>query len=140
MIAIKSAKDVAEKWSRVTQGRGKDFEAGVKSPRRSWAQGAEQAEESYKAGVTAAANEGRFARGVKAAGDSKWQDKTVKVGVGRWGAGVAVAAKDYETGFQPYADAISKVTLSPRYPKGDPRNYDRTRQIGEALNAVRLAK
>jgi hypothetical protein len=90
--------------------------------------------------VTTAANEGRFEKGVAEAGDKKWQDKTVNVGVGRWGGGVAIAQPDFEKGFAPYADVIGKTNLNPRYPKGDPRNYDRTRQIGEALHNARIGK
>ena len=137
-IAMKSAKDVAAKWSRVTQQRSSDFSDGVKAPRRSWAGGAKSAAESYKSGVTTAANEGRFEKGVEAAGDAKWQKKTVSVGVSRWAPGVAVAQSDMESGFAPYADVISKIDLNPRYPKGDPRNFDRVKQIGEALNKKRV--
>lgn len=140
MPAIKSSKDIAAKWSRVTQGRSQDFQNGVKSPRRSWATSAQASEESYKAGVTAAANEGRFGKGVGAAGDKKWQDKTVNIGVARWAPGVTAATNDFESGFAPYADVISKTNLNPRYPKGDPRNYQRVQQIGDALHAARLGK
>jgi len=137
-IAMKSAKDVAAKWARVTSGRSTDFSDGVKAPRRSWTAGANAAEGSYKEGVTKAANEGRFGKGVTAAGDSKWQKKTVSVGVSRWAPGVAVAQGDMEAGFAPYVDVISKIDLNPRYPKGDPRNFDRVKQIGEALNKKRI--
>jgi len=137
-IAMKSAKEIASKWARVTSGRSTDFSDGVKAPRRSWAAGASAAEGSYKEGVTKAANEGRFGKGVAAAGDSKWQKKTVSVGVSRWAPGVAVAQADMEAGFAPYADVISKIDLLPRYPKGDPRNFDRVKQIGEALNKKRI--
>lgn len=138
MPAIKTAKDIAAKYSRVTQQRSVDFSDGVKNPRRSWAKSALDAGESYRSAVTAAAAEGRFERGVSAAGDEKWKDKVVKVGVARWPSGVAAAQGDFEKGFSPYADVIAATTLSPRYPKGDPRNFDRVRQIGEALHKKRI--
>jgi len=138
MPAIRSSKEIAEKWARVTQGRSSDFAAGVKSPMKSWEKGAGAAEESYKAGVIAAANEGRFGIGVKAAGDSKWSEKTIKVGVGRWSGGVAVARPDFEAGFSKYADVIQKTELPPRYPKGDPRNFERVKVMGEALRAAKV--
>jgi len=140
MPAIKSASEIAAKWARVTPGRSSDFSAGVKAPKLSWETGATAAAESYKTGVTAAANEGRFEKGVKSAGDTKWQKKTVEVGVGRWAGGVSAATSDYQAGFAPFADVIQKTTLPPRYPKGDPRNYDRARQMGQALNAAKLGK
>ena len=36
-------------------------------------------------------------------------------------------------GFQPYADTIRSTTLPPRFPKGDPRNLERTKAIATAL-------
>ena len=138
-IVIKSAKDTATKWSRVTSGRSADFSAGVKAPKKSWSQNALAAEENYKSGVTQAAQDGRFGKGIKLAGDTKWQDKTVSVGVARWGGGVSAATGDFEKGFAPYADVIAKQTLTPRYPKGDPRNIDRVKQIADALHAAKIA-
>lgn len=140
MAVIKSAKDVAAKWSRVTQGRTADYTAGVKAPRRSWAAQTGAAEENYKAGVSTAAQEGRFGKGVAAAGDKTWQERTTTVGVARWGSGVAVAQNSFEQGFAPFADVISRLELSPRYPKGDPRNITRVAEIGAALNKKRLEK
>lgn len=138
MATVKSSKDIAAKWARVTQGRTADYTAGVKAPRKSWATQAKGAEDNYKAGVAAAAQEGRFGKGIDKAGDKTWQDRAVSVGVARWGSGVAVAQNSFEQGFAPFADVISRTELSPRYPKGDPRNIERVRQIGEALNKKRL--
>jgi hypothetical protein len=139
MPAIATAKEIAAKWSRVTQGRSADFAAGVKAPKKSWEKGATAAAESYKSGVIEAANAGRFEKGVKAAGDSKWQDKTTKIGVGRWSGGVAVAQPDFEAGFARFVDVIAKTELPMRYPKGDPRNYERVKVLGEALRAAKNA-
>lgn len=137
MIPMATAKETAAKWSRVTSGRSEDFKAGVKAPKRSWEKGATGASENYKLGVIAAANAGKFEQGVKVAGDAKWQTKTSTVGVSRWATGVSVAQGDYEAGFSKFADVITKIELPPRYPKGDPRNYDRVRVIGEALRSAK---
>lgn len=140
MVAIRSGKEIAEKWSTVTPTRTAFYEAGIKSPKKDWAKSAAAAHETYKEGVTKAAQEGRYLKGVNSAGTDKWQKKAVDIGAGRWGPGVSVAAPDFEVGFTPFRDAIEKVVLKPRFPKGDPRNYDRVKQIGDALHILKIAK
>lgn len=138
MVAIRSSKEIASKWADVTPTRTAFYEAGIKAPRKDWATATKNAESNYKEAVTRAANEGRFGKGVTKSGTSKWQSKALQVGAGRWGPGVSVAAPDFEEGFAPYRDTIEKVVLKPRFPKGDPRNYDRVKQIGEALHALKI--
>lgn len=140
MPAIRSTREIAEKWSTVTPTRTEFYEAGVRAPRKDWARVTAAAEGTYKEAVVKAANEGRFGKGVAKAGTEKWQRKALEVGAGRWGPGVSVAAPDFEAGFAPYRDVIEKVQLKPRFPKGDPRNYDRVKQIGEALHNLKVAR
>lgn len=138
MAEIKPMNEIADKWASVTPQRAGDYKKGVQNPRRSWSQGASDAAGSWEQGVQQAASEGRFASGVQAAGDSKWQRKAVTVGASRFGAGVQAAKGDYQAGFAPYAQVISGVDLPPRGAKGDPRNYDRSRVIGEALHEAKV--
>ena len=138
-MEIKSAADIAEKWSRVTPQRQADYEAGVKSPLKSWASGAEKAKDSWAGGVQQAISDDRFAKGVRRAGDAKWSRKTVEVGVGRWGPGVRAAGQDFAEGFGPYQGVIAALTLPPRYAKGDPRNIDRVAAIADALHRKKVA-
>jgi hypothetical protein len=138
MANIKSASDIAKKWSRVTPQRSEDYEAGVKNPRVDWASATRAAEESYKKGVMEAASKGRFGKGVSEAGTEKWQGKVISKGVDRWGTGVQTATSDYEEGFGPYADVIKSVNLPPRYPKGDPRNIERVTAIAKALRSKKV--
>jgi hypothetical protein len=140
MPAIKSSAEIAAKWSSVTPTRTQFYESGVRAPQKDWQKATANAEPTYKEAVTAAANAGRFAKGVNAAGSAKWQRKAIEVGAGRWGPGVSIAGPDFQAGFAPYRDAIEKVILKPRYPKGDPRNYERVAQIGTALNALKNTK
>lgn len=138
MIAIKSAKEVAAKWKRVTPGRSADFEAGVKAPKADWAENTISSQENYNEGIRKAIANNQFAKGVKDAGTEKWKNKTTTIGVQRWGIGVNMAAADYEKGFAPYADTISKLTLSPRFAKGDPRNFERVAEVGQALHKQKV--
>jgi len=140
MVAIRSGREIAEKWSSVTPTRTGFYEAGVRAPKKDWARATAGAESTYKEAVTRAASEGRFGKGVVKAGTEKWQRKAIDIGAGRWGPGVSVAAPDFEAGFTPYRDAIEKVVLKPRFPKGDPRNYERVAQIGNALHALKIAR
>jgi len=138
MPAIRSASEIAEKWARVTPGRSGDYAAGIDNPKKDWQNATAAAEEAWAEGVTQAASEGRFARGVAAAGTEKWKRKAKELGVNRWPAGVSAAKNDYEKGFAPYAEIISRITLPPRRPKGDPANIDRVRIIAQALHEAKV--
>lgn len=138
MAEIRSLSAIRDKWTRVTPGRTEDYKIGVQNPRRDWAQETEAAADTYKAGVDAAHSKGLFSKGVRDAGTSKWQDKALKKGPGRFAEGVYIAGPDYEKGFAPYREAIQSVDLGPRFPKRDPRNIDRVKRIVDALVAKKL--
>jgi len=138
MVAIRPLEEIKKKWTDVTPQRQPYFEAGVRNPMRDWASNALAAEPAWIDGVTQAASEKRFGKGVKKAGTPKWQRKTLAV-VNRFGEGVRLAGDDYAAGFAPFHEEIAKITLPPRGARGDPRNYDRVRTIGDALHKKRLA-
>jgi len=140
MPAIRSAKDIAEKWARVTPGRSADFQQGVQNPKRDWAQSAAGSEEAWASGVQQAISDKRYGRGVAAAGTAKWQRKTLEVGVPRWPQGVSAAKDDFEAGFAPYVELLSRISLPPRGPKGDPQNIERVRVIATALHELKTRK
>ena len=137
MATIKDPGRIAEKWARVTPQRTQDYSEGIENPRQDWAGAAAASESSYKEAVTKAANSGQFGKGVRSAGTAKWQARARTKGPQRFAEGVQVAQPDYAAGFQPYAETIRATTLPPRYPKGDPRNLERTRVISQALNRRR---
>ena len=130
---VKAIGAIAEKYARVTPQRGADYVDGVRTTPVDWAKVTTAAGGSYAAGVQAAIAGKRFERGVTAAGTERWRGKTVDVGSARWGPGVQAGAGDYAARFAPYADTLSKLSLPPRFPTGDPRNYARVQAIGEAL-------
>lgn len=137
MPQVRSASSSAEKWSRNSANASKDYAAGVKAPRRSWAQATADSKDAWEQGMQNAAARGSFEKGVQAAGDAKWQRKASTVGAGRFATGVKAAQGDYQAGFAPYAAVIESTTLPPRGPKGSPENYQRTQAIGEALRAAK---
>ncbi len=139
MAAIRSTADIARKWASVTPQRSADYEAGVRNPRTDWQRATIAAKDAWKDGVTRAAANDAFAKGVTAAGTSKWQDGAVTKGVTRWGPGVAGAEDLYAKGFAPYQAAIERVVLPPRFARRDPRNLLRVNAIVEALVKAKVA-
>lgn len=138
MAEIKSLSAIRDKWTRVTPGRIEDYKLGIKSPKRDWEQETLAAEANWKLGVDAAAAKGLFPKGVSKAGTKKWQDKALKIGPGRFAEGVYLAGDDYEKGFAPYREAISRVDLGPRFPRRDPRNIERVKRVVDALIAEKV--
>jgi hypothetical protein len=127
-----------EKYTRVTPQRQSDFEAGIKAPKENWEEKTKAAEGNFEQGVTTAIANKSFGKGVAAAGNAKWSDKTLNVGAGRWGTGVRAGAADYEKGVAPFRQVIESTTLPPRYPKGDPRNIDRVNTMAKALHDAKV--
>ncbi len=128
----------AEKWSRVTSQRGEDYAQGVQNPSEDWATATAKAGSNYAQGVQQAITGKRFEKGVQSAGTAKWQRKAVEVGTSRFGTGVQAAQGDYAAAVQPYIQTIEATQLPPRYPKGDPRNIERTKAIAMALRNKKI--
>lgn len=128
---------VAERWARRAAAASPDYEQGVNATTRDWAGASSAAEASYKLGVTAAANAGRFGKGVNRAGTAKWKKNTLSKGPARYAQGVGVAQPEFSGGFAPFLEAIGRVDLPARGPAGSPQNYQRIQPIGAALNALK---
>jgi hypothetical protein len=133
MAEIKSLASIREKWTRVTPARAEDYKIGIQNPRRDWETETLAAAGNWKAGVDAAAAKGLFPKGVQKAGTSKWRDRALKKGPGRFAEGVYLAGDDYQKGFAPYHAAIERCNLGPRFPKRDPRNLERVKRVVECL-------
>jgi hypothetical protein len=133
MAEIKPMAKIKEKWTRVTPERATDYKLGIQSPKRSWEKSATAAKDSHKAAMVTAATNDSFAKGIAKAGDAKWSERALLKGPGRFAEGVMVGGNDYEKGFSPYADEISKTVLPPRFARRDPRNLLRVTAIATAL-------
>lgn len=138
MAEIKSLSAIRDKWTRVTPGRTEDYKLGVQNPKRDWEQETLAAAGNWKLGVDAAAAKGLFPKGVTKAGSKKWQEKSLAKGPGRFAEGVYIAGPDYEKGFAPYREAISRVDLGPKFPRRDPRNLERVKRVVDALVAEKV--
>jgi len=133
-IKVPTASEVGSKWKRRVDGATEDYRMGVTDPSVDWATPTKAAEPTYKEAVVKAAGEGKFGKGVAKAGNEKWKAKTAAKGPARWSAGVADAQPDYESGMGKVLGAIGSVTLPPRGPAGDERNYERVKAVGRAVH------
>ncbi len=136
-IAMKPVADIAAKFVKRAQAAAPEYEAGVKAPKKDWATETKAAEGSYTQGVTEAIGRGAFGKGVAEAGTGKWQEKAVKLGPQRFSQGVAGAGGDYAKGFGPVAEALSRVVLPAKGPRGAAQNIERVRAVDDALAALR---
>lgn len=138
MAQIKDLTAIKEKWTRVTPMRSEDYKLGVMNPTKDWKSNTMAGKENWKAGITKAAAEDRFGKGVNKSSTEIWQRKAVDKGVDRFSQGVALSGDDYQNGFAPYHAVITGTTLPPRYPKGDPRNIERVRVLAAALHKKKI--
>jgi hypothetical protein len=137
MAAIKPLEVSADKWTRRAAVAGPDYQKGVENPRASWSTAAAAADANYRAGVTAAATAGRYAGGVRRAGDERWRANALAKGPNRFAEGVQLAVGEWQKGFAPSQQAISALTLPARGPAGSPANLQRVTVVSQALRAVK---
>lgn len=136
-IKIASAGAIAKKWADVTPARSRQWEEAIKATgTEEYAQAAIAAAPAWEAGVMEAAARDGYAKGVEQ-NQERWKRKALAVGTARFGPGVRAAEGDQAAGFAPYREVIAAITLPPRGPRGAPGNYERVREIGEALHAKR---
>lgn len=137
-VKIPTAAQIAKKWAEVTPARARQWSDGIAAtPTEEYSQAAIAAAPNWEQGVQEAAARGAYAKGVQEKA-AKWKRKAQDVGASRFGPGVRAAEQDQAQGFAPYREAIAGLTLTPRGPRGSLGNYDRVRQVGEALNAKRI--
>lgn len=133
-----TAADIAKKWARVTPDRVADYEEGVRNPSKNWQVETLAAEGNYAAGVQAAIGRKAFGKGVSKAGVGKQQGNSITKGIPRFGEGVRMGEAAMSAGMDAVVKTISGVTAPPKYPKGDPRNYERVRAVGDALHKMKI--
>jgi len=136
-LKIKSSAAIAKKWADVTPARARQWEEEIKATSTDeYAAPAIAAAPIWEQGVMEAAARGAYAKGIADKAD-KWKRKSLLVGVNRFGPGVRAAEADQAAGFAPYREVIAALTLTPRGPRGSPGNYERVREVGEALHRAR---
>lgn len=139
MALIRSIDTIAKKWKDVTPERADIYKENVEAPLRDWEKETLAAKDRRDEGLRKAIADGRIDRGIKKAGLEGWRKPTVTKGPARWGEGVALAEPEYRAGFAPFRDVIERTDPGPKYAKGDPRNWERSKRIGLALHNKKVA-
>lgn len=137
-VKVKDAASSAAKFVQRSQAAAPDYQKGVQGAGNTWAQNAAAANDTYVAGVTAAANAGRYQKGIQKAGANKYETNAAGKGAQRYPSGVAQAGPAWQSGTQPYLDTIAGLNLPPRAPKGSPANYQRAQAVGTALHNKKI--
>ena len=139
MVKTKPIHVVKKKWIERASIAADDYKTGIETA-EDWASATEKAAKRWQDGVTAAIRENRFVGGVRAAGTEKWKKKALEVGASRYPDGIRAAETEYEKAMAEVLRVIEGVTLPERGPRGDPKNYDRVKAIGDALHKWAIAK
>jgi hypothetical protein len=138
-IAVKDISAIAKKFVARAGVAAGDYTAGVNGTTKDQAALAIAAKDSWAAGVQAAVQNGSYVRGLTKSGTAKWKANAAGIGASRYAPGVANAQQAYVTGFGPYLTVLQNLTLSQRYPRGDPRNTQRVIDVNTALNKARTS-
>lgn len=134
-MRIKPNDQVAEKFATRVSASGADYTAGVDNPRVDQKAATVAAVDNYKAAMQKSLADDQFKKGVEGVPEGKWKAKARTIGAQRFPTGAAAAKGDFQKGVGPYLDTLRGLDLPERFPKGDPRNYDRSRKVGDTLNA-----
>ena len=138
-IKLRPLDKIVAKWRERASTATPEYVYGIQNPKISWSAAATAAKDAWRAGVTDAAGRDAYAKGVAKAGDAKWAKKALEIGQRRYPEGIGVAVEDYKSGWAPYYDALSKIDLPPRGPRGDPRNIERVATIVKTLRSLKLS-
>ena len=138
-ISVKSAADIAQKWSDVTAQKSGYYAAEAPASAAEWEANTVAAGGTYLAGIQVAGIGKRFVGGVKRAGAEKFGRKVKDVGVGRYAPGVAAAKADMAKGVADYVGVLEGLEIPDRGPRGSPGNYAIVEKVGSALHKKRLA-
>ena len=126
-----------ERWVKRASIATEDYRQGVQAPRRNWKEATLAAREAWRQGVQQAISQGRWERRVSATRNEDWEEKAATLGADRYAPGVQAAQDIYAARVTPYLQAIERLTLPPRGPKGDPRNLERVRLIAQTLHNLK---
>ena len=134
MTGIRGLSAITEKYKRVTPGKAKELEEGIRNPKKNWEEQTSASSDAYNDGVQEAIARNAFSGGVKATGQSGYLEMALKKGPKRYREGVEIGLPKYQRNFAPFRDTIAATELSPRKATGDPGNIARVAEIAAALH------
>lgn len=136
MPAVKQG--ATSRWARRAAAATQDYAEGVANSPNNWEAATIAAAAAHKAGTEAALRDNRFEKGVKKSGQAYYKERASTIGASRFSQGVDAGKANYEEGVKPYLETIAATQLPARGPKGDPRNYERVKVMGEALRKKKV--
>jgi hypothetical protein len=137
-LRVRSASDAASKFANRGAAAAGDYKNGLAGSGQAWQQNTSAAADNYAAGVQAAIGRQAFSKGVNKSGGAYFEQRATAIGANRYADGVRNGQQNYQDGVAASFDALSKLTLTPRGPKGDPRNMQRAQEVAQALRAVKV--
>jgi len=135
-IQFKSIADYGDKYRRRAAVAGPDYVKGAKSPRRPYAASAVAGEGNFATAMTQVIAGKTRAAGIQKAGDAKWLEGITLKGEQRFGPGVDVGSKYYETNLAPIQAKVAATALPVRGPKGAESNYAIPATVARAFRAA----
>jgi hypothetical protein len=139
-IRIKDTASIAKKFVQRAGAASTDYASGIQVAGQDWQTNTIAGKDNYVAGVQQAIADGRFERGVGAAGAQKYVDNATKLGPQRYQTGVAQAENAYSRGVQPHLDMMKGLDLPPKGPKGSAQNQQRANIVATRNRALKLGK
>lgn len=136
-MQVKPIAEAQEKFKARAAAAREDYKRGVQGAGQRWAEGAAASEEAWRAGTQEAIAQGRFARGVRAAGAAKYQERAATLGPERFASGVAAGAPEWGRNFAPFAQALQGQALAPRGMRGSDQNAQRAVEVARLMRRVR---
>jgi len=140
MVKVKPIDRVVKKWEERASVATDEYKAGVENPKQDWQKATEDAFPAWQTAIQEAIRNRTFIGGVRKAGTEKWRRGALEKGADRYSSGVRAAVDEYRDAMGEVLRVMEGVTLPARGPKGDPKNYDRVKAIGEALHKYKVAK
>jgi|SRR5579864_346535 len=137
-LRVRSASDAAAKFAARGAAAAGDYKNGLVGSGNAWQANTSAASENYAAGVQGAITRGAFKKGVDTSGGGYFETRATTIGSQRYADGVRNGQQNYQDGVAKSLDVLSKLTLPPRGPKGDPRNQQRATDVAQALRAAKV--
>ena len=127
------------KWAQNASGASTSFATEAAAAGAEWESRAKEGNANYDKAIHAAGVVARQLAGITKAGAKKFVDGINLKGKDRFSQGVSVSKSNYTAGSEPYYAAMAALSLSARGPRGDAANYNRSKEVGDANHAKRLA-
>ena len=140
MVKTKPVEHVVKKWESKASIATDDYKFGVENPKEDWASATEGAFSRWQAGIQESISKKTLIGGVRKAGTGKWKKRALEKGAGRYAEGIRTATDEYRSAMGEVLKVIEGVDLPEKGAKGDPKNYERVKAIGEALHKWKIAR